>query len=129
MSAAHEAAWWRSVGREPWKALAAAQVGWMLDAMDVMLYAFALTEIQREFSLSSGAAGGLASVTLLAGAFGNICIALTIGAVLLTLIPIALQYFGSAWNVERELPTVVVASLRDTTSESLRDSPTKGSPV
>lgn len=31
-------------------------------------------------------------------------IALTIGAVLLTLIPIALQYFGSAWNVERELP-------------------------
>jgi len=64
--------WWRSVGREPWKALVAAQVGWMLDAMDVMLYAFALTEIQREFALSSGAAGGLASVTLLAGAFGGV---------------------------------------------------------
>ncbi len=32
-------------------------------------------------------------------------IALTIGAALLTLIPVALQYFGSAWNVERELPT------------------------
>ena len=31
-------------------------------------------------------------------------IALTVGAVLLTLIPVALQYFGSAWNVERELP-------------------------
>ncbi|MFM9961216.1 MAG: vWA domain-containing protein [Planctomycetaceae bacterium] len=56
-------------------------------------------------------------------------IAVTIAAVLLTLIPVALQYFGSAWNAERELPTVVVASLRDTISESLRDSPTKGSPV
>ena len=33
-------------------------------------------------------------------------IAVTIGAVLLTLIPISLQYFGSAWNTERELPTV-----------------------
>ena len=32
-------------------------------------------------------------------------IAVTIGAVLLTLIPIALQYFGSAWNADRELPS------------------------
>jgi len=29
---------------------------------------------------------------------------ITIGAVLLTLIPVALQYFGSAWDIERELP-------------------------
>lgn len=51
--------------------LAAAQLGWMLDAMDVMLYAFALTAIRDEFGLSSAAAGGLASVTLIASAFGG----------------------------------------------------------
>ena len=64
--------WFRSVGREQWRALLAAQLGWMLDAMDVMLYAFALTAIQREFGLSSGQAGALASVTLVASAVGGI---------------------------------------------------------
>jgi MFS family permease len=64
--------WFRSVGREQWRALFAAQLGWMLDAMDVMLYAFALTAIQREFGLSSGQAGALASVTLVASAIGGI---------------------------------------------------------
>ncbi len=55
-----------------WKTLAAAQLGWMLDAMDVMFYAFALGAIQNEFSLSSAQAGGLASVTLIASAVGGI---------------------------------------------------------
>jgi MFS family permease len=44
----------------------------MLDAMDVMFYAFALGAIQREFSLSSAQAGGLASATLVASAVGGI---------------------------------------------------------
>ncbi len=43
----------------------------MLDGMDVMLYAFALTAIQREFSLTAAAAGSLASLTLLTSAFGG----------------------------------------------------------
>jgi MFS family permease len=64
--------WLRSVSREQWRALIAAQLGWMLDAMDVMLYAFALTAIQQEFELSSGQAGALASVTLISSAFGGI---------------------------------------------------------
>ncbi len=54
-----------------WKTLLAAQLGWMLDAMDVMLYAFALTAIQREFGLSSRVAGALASATLFSSAFGG----------------------------------------------------------
>lgn len=54
-----------------WKTLLAAQLGWMLDGMDVMLYAFALTSIQREFYLSSAAAGALASATLLTSAVGG----------------------------------------------------------
>lgn len=64
--------WYESIGREQWKALAAAQLGWMLDATDVMLYAFALTSIQTEFKLSSGTAGLLMTATLVSSSAGGI---------------------------------------------------------
>lgn len=54
-----------------WRALLAAFLGWMLDGMDVMLYAFALPQIQREFALNATQAGSLASITLLAAALGG----------------------------------------------------------
>jgi Ca-activated chloride channel family protein len=38
-------------------------------------------------------------------------VGLTVGAVLLTLIPIGLQYFGCAWNAERELPRSVPSTV------------------
>jgi MFS family permease len=59
------------IGAREWKTLFAAQLGWMLDGMDVMLYAFALTTIQKEFGLSSAIAGALASATLLTSAVGG----------------------------------------------------------
>ncbi|HCA79171.1 MAG TPA: MFS transporter [Bacteroidetes bacterium] len=62
----------KSISSQQWRCLFAAQLGWMLDAMDVMLYAFALTTIQAEFDLSSGQAGALASATLIASAVGGI---------------------------------------------------------
>ena len=64
--------WWRDAEPAARKALVAATAGWMLDAMDVMLYAFALAAIRDEFGLSGGQAGALASVTLLASAVGGI---------------------------------------------------------
>ena len=64
--------WLRSVTPLQWRTLIAAALGWLLDAMDVMLYAFALTAIRAEFSLSAAAAGALASVTLLTSALGGI---------------------------------------------------------
>ena len=64
--------WWRDADPAARKALVAATAGWMLDAMDVMLYAFALSAIRAEFGLSSGQAGALASVTLVAAAVGGI---------------------------------------------------------
>ncbi|MCU0292242.1 MAG: MFS transporter, partial [Thermoanaerobaculaceae bacterium] len=64
--------WWRQVTSTQWRVLAAAMAGWMLDAMDVMLYAFALPSIRTEFGLTGAQAGALASVTLLASAFGGI---------------------------------------------------------
>jgi MFS family permease len=62
----------RDVSREQWRTLLAAQLGWALDAMDVMLYAFALSAIRAELGLSAAAAGALASVTLVASAVGGI---------------------------------------------------------
>lgn len=64
--------WWRQATRSQWHTLVAAMAGWMLDAMDVMLYAFALPSIRGEFGLSGAQAGALASVTLLASAAGGI---------------------------------------------------------
>ncbi len=72
MNALSTTKWYHSITREQWHALFAAQLGWMLDAMDVMLYAFALNAIRTEFQLSGATAGALASVTLLASAFGGI---------------------------------------------------------
>jgi MFS family permease len=72
MSSRPGQSWVRSITPQQWKTLAAAMLGWLLDAMDVMMYAFALTAIRAEFSLSAAAAGGLASVTLLTSAVGGI---------------------------------------------------------
>ena len=64
--------WRREISRAQWKCLFAAQLGWMLDGMDIMLYAFALSAIRAEFHLGSAQAGGLASLTLVASAFGGL---------------------------------------------------------
>lgn len=60
------------VSREQYKALFAAQLGWMLDAMDFLLFTFALRSIQAEFGLASSTMGLLTSVALVAGAAGGI---------------------------------------------------------
>ena len=54
------------------RALAASTLGWMLDGMDVTLYAMAVPALLREFHLSTSQAGLLASVTLIASAVGGI---------------------------------------------------------
>jgi MFS family permease len=64
--------WYETITPLQWKVLWTAMLGWMLDGMDVMLYAFAIRPIQREFGLSSAQAGGLASATLLASVFGGV---------------------------------------------------------
>jgi MFS family permease len=64
--------WSRDITPTQWHALFAAQAGWMLDAMDVLLYAFALTTIQAQFQIDSATAGLLVSVTLLVSALGGI---------------------------------------------------------
>lgn len=63
--------WHREITRPQWRTLFAAQLGWMLDAMDVTLYSFALTSVKREFQLTSAVAGALAAAPLVTSALGG----------------------------------------------------------
>ena len=60
-----------AVDRRAWRALFAAQLGWMLDAMDFLLFSFAVIPIREEFGLSNGTMGALTSVALIASAIGG----------------------------------------------------------
>ncbi len=64
--------WWQGVTRQQWYALGAGQIGYALDAFDVMLYAFAIPTIMKEWELSRGAAGFMISVTLFFSSIGGI---------------------------------------------------------
>jgi len=53
------------------KSLIAGGLGWMLDAMDVMLYSFVLTHLMNVFGMTKDTAGLLNSLTLAASAIGG----------------------------------------------------------
>ena len=59
------------VPRRAWQALFAAQLGWMLDAMDFLLFTYAVIPIRDEFHLTNDRMGALTSVALIASAFGG----------------------------------------------------------
>ena len=62
----------QGVDRKAWRALFAAQVGWMLDAMDFLLFTFALLSIQKEFGLTKAESTIPISAALIASAVGGI---------------------------------------------------------
>jgi len=64
--------WPRQVTAAERKSLLAGALGWMLDAMDVMLYSLVLTYLIREFSMDTRTAGFLNSLTLVASAIGGL---------------------------------------------------------
>ena len=53
------------------KTLVAGALGWMLDAMDVMLFSLVIGYLLREFSMDTRTAGFLNSLTLVASAIGG----------------------------------------------------------
>lgn len=57
---------------DQWKTLFAAQSGYLLDAMDILLYVFALSTLKHEFGLTNRMAGLVSSVTLISSAAGGI---------------------------------------------------------
>jgi MFS family permease len=64
--------WFRTITREQWRVLAAAKVGWMLDAMDFMLYAMALGQLRAYFMFDDATAGFLGTVTLVMSGVGGL---------------------------------------------------------
>jgi len=64
--------WYRTITAEQWRVLAAAKLGWMLDAMDFMLYAMAIGQLRRYFAIDDATAGLLGTVTLAMSACGGI---------------------------------------------------------
>jgi MFS family permease len=54
------------------RALIAAALGWMLDAMDVLLYSFVLDEVRREFGIDDRLSGVLLALPLGASAIGGV---------------------------------------------------------
>ena len=63
--------WPRDITRAERQTLIAGGLGWMLDAMDVMLYSLVLAFLIREFAMDTRTAGFLNSLTLLASAIGG----------------------------------------------------------
>jgi MFS family permease len=62
----------RSITRQQWVVLFAAQAGYMLDAMDVLLFVFTINVLRAEFHLSAAQAGLVSSFTLAFSAAGGI---------------------------------------------------------
>jgi MFS family permease len=98
------------VDRRAWRALFAAQLGWMLDAMDFLLFTFAIIPIQHEFAAKSSTMGLLTSVALFAAAIGGIAFgviadrvgrvrAMTISILLYSLATAGLATSGALWQL------------------------------
>jgi MFS family permease len=66
------AAWLTQASPQQKRTLIAASLGWMLDSMDVMLYALVLGEVQREMHLSAAISGLMMSATLIAASIGGL---------------------------------------------------------
>ena len=64
--------WPRDVTSAERSSLIAGGAGWMLDAMDVMLYSYVVAALIREFGIDKGTAGLLNSLTLVASAIGGL---------------------------------------------------------
>jgi MFS family permease len=64
--------WHRDITAEQWRALLAAKLGWVLDAMDFLLYVMALGHLKSYFGFDDATAGFLGTVTLLVSAAGGL---------------------------------------------------------
>src|ERR1051326_1021933 len=108
-----------AVDRRAWHSLFAAQIGWMLDAMDFLLFTFAVVPIALEFHLSKAAMGALPSVALIAGGIGGIVFgrvadrigrvrALTFSIALYSLATAGLATAGAPWQLAVSSPRIRV---------------------
>lgn len=64
--------WYRGATKDQWRSFTSAYVGWMLDIMDLMLFAMMIRYISVDLHFDKGVAGAIASLTLLATAVGGL---------------------------------------------------------
>lgn len=64
--------WYHTITQEQWRALLAAKLGWMLDAMDFLLYVMAIGRLKAYFEFGDATAGLLGTITLLVSAGGGL---------------------------------------------------------
>src|ERR1700756_1051228 len=67
----HITAWYSELDAREKKTFWACIGGWMLDAMDVQIFSFAIPAITAAFALKNADAGLIGTVTLLTSAFGG----------------------------------------------------------
>jgi MFS family permease len=70
-SASTSVAWYKQVTPLQRRSLLAASLGWMLDSMDVQLYALILLNVMEDLRMDAAVGGLLASFTLLSSAAGG----------------------------------------------------------
>jgi MFS family permease len=105
--AASPVPWFRTVTREQWRILFAAKFGWMLDAMDFMLYTMAVGQLRAYFQFSDTTAGWLATITLIMSGVGG------------TIFGFVADRFGRTRALMATILIFSVASLGAATSQSV----------
>ncbi len=63
--------WWSTASQDARRALIAASLGWMLDAMDILIYSLVLNDVRREFGIDDRTSGVLLALPLVTSAFGG----------------------------------------------------------
>jgi MFS family permease len=99
--------WYRTVTREQWRVLLAAKFGWMLDAMDFMLYTMAVGQLRSYFQFGDDTAGMLGTVTLIMSGVGG------------TIFGYVADRFGRTRALMATILIFSVASLGAATSQSV----------
>ena len=99
--------WYRTITPEQWRVLLAAKFGWMLDAMDFMLYAVAINQLRAYFGFNDAIAGLLTTAALVMSGVGG----LTFGYVA--------DRFGRTRALMGTILIFSVASLGAATSQSV----------
>lgn len=64
--------WWVGASRQQWGTFVSAYLGWMLDVMDLMLFAMVISQVTGELGIGKSEAGMVVSATLFASAFGGL---------------------------------------------------------
>ncbi|WP_321968933.1 MFS transporter [Paraburkholderia tropica] len=64
--------WYANATPDQWRSFASSYIGWMLDIMDLMLFAMVIRYVGADLHFDKGMAGVIASLTLLATAVGGL---------------------------------------------------------